>query len=147
MARREEWQRELADGRRREDWSLHGPKRIVKVTPSEQPIARGLKGFFCLEKSLLGATPSVLELRLGLRHGSLANGCRVYRFLRLPTQGEVEYELTARYPNGLAFNPAMDDPSYPPGHAAVHQWRLLVELPVECLLTLPSGTSYPYMHA
>jgi len=147
MARLTEWQHELADSRRREDWSLHGPKRIVKITQSALPLASSLRGFFCLEKSLLGATPSALEQRLGFRTGFLSKGCRVYRFLRLPMQGEVEYELTTRYPNGLAFNAAMGDPTYPAGSGAVHQWKLLVDLPVVCVLTLAPGQPYPYMHA
>jgi hypothetical protein len=61
-------------------------------------------------------------------------GCRVYRFLKLPLQHEVEYELTAHYRNGLAFNAAMHDPAYGPGSKSIHQWRLLVDAAAEPIL-------------
>jgi hypothetical protein len=99
-----------------------------------------------LEKSLLGKTPGGIEAALGLPSGSLGVGCRVYRFLRLPTANEVEYELTADHPGGLVFNGAMHDPAYPPGSRALHQWRLLADLPVQPLIDLARSEKYPYLH-
>lgn len=146
MARREDWQTEIRDEMRREAWSLAGPNRVVKVVPISRPLSTSLKGFVCLEKSLLGKTPRAIEALLGLPPGDLNAGCRVYRFLRLPMAPEIEYELTARHPDGLAFNPAMYDPAYGPGSDAVHQWRLLVDVPVQHLLDLAPNARYPYLH-
>jgi len=147
MARQDDWQMEMRDAIRREGWSLAGPSRIVKVVPIGRPLAASLKGFVCLEKSLLGKTPSAMEALLGLPTGFLNGGCRIYRFVRLPMAPEVEYELTARHPNGLVFNPAMHDPAFPPGSNAVHQWRLLVDVPVQHLIDLAPTAKYPYLHA
>ncbi|WP_218511637.1 hypothetical protein [Variovorax sp. dw_308] len=83
----------------------------------------------------------------GLERASLRNGCRIYRFKRLPLSEEVEYELTAKYPDGLVFNPVMHSDKYPPGSNAVHQWRLVAEVPVEHLLDLAPAAKYPYLHA
>jgi len=146
MARQEDWQQEMRDAVRQEAWALAGPNRIVKVVPTGRPLAAALKGFICLEKSLLGRTPSGIERLLGLPAGFLQRGCRIYRFKRLPMIQEVEYELTAKYPNGLAFAPAMHNPAYPPGSNAVHQWQLLVDVPVEHLLDLGPAGKYPYLH-
>jgi len=146
MARQPDWQRDMRDAMRLEAWSIHGPNRIVKVVPLGRPLAATLKGFVCLEKSLLAKTPSALEAVLGLRPGFLGSGCRVYRFKRLPMSTEVEYELTAKHPDGLVFNSAMHDPAYPPGSNAAHQWRLLVDVPVEHLMDLGPTERYPYLH-
>jgi hypothetical protein len=146
MARQDNWQQEMRDAVRHEGWALRGPNRVVKVVPLGRPSAGALKGFVCLEKALLGKTPSAMEALLGLPMGFLHGGCRVYRFKRLPMTAEVEYELTARHPAGLAFNPAVHDPAYPAGSHAVHQWRLLVDVPVEHLLDIAPDSKYPYLH-
>lgn len=147
MSRQADWQQERRDAMRLEGWSLVGPNRIVKVVPAGRPLASNLKGYVCLEKSIVGKTPAAIEAILGLPSGFLAGGCRVYRLRRLPTTLEVEYELTAKHPNGQAFNAAMHDPAYSPGSSAVHQWRLLVDLPVEPLADLSPGTRFPYLHS
>lgn len=59
---------------------------------------------------------------------------------------EIEYELTAKHSDGLVFNSAMHDPGYPPGSNAVHQWRLLVDVPVEHLMALGATERSPHMH-
>ena len=146
MPRQDDWQQEMRDAIRLEGWALVGPNRVVKVVPIGRPLAPALKGFVCLEKSLLGKAPSAMEGALGLPSGFLHGGCRVYRFKRLPMTSEVEYELTAKHPAGLAFNPAMHDPAYPAGSNAIHQWRLLVDVPVEHLLDVAPIAKYPYLH-
>ena len=146
MARRQDWQEEVRDALLSEAWSTTGPSRIVKVVSASGPIKNAVHGFICLEKSLLGRTPQELQGLLGLPPKCFDMGCRVYRFLKLPLQHEVEYELTAHYPNGLAFNAAMHDPAYAPGSKSIHQWRLLVDVPVEHLLDLAPGARYPYLH-
>ena len=146
MARQHDWHHEMQDAIRHEAWSLIGPRRIVKVVPASRPATDALKGFVCLEKSLLGKAPPAIEIALGLPPGFLRGGCRVFRFKRLPMTTEVEYELSAKYPNGLAFNPAMHDPAFAPGSPSIHQWRLLVDVPVEHLLDLAPFEKYPYLH-
>ncbi|NML17382.1 hypothetical protein [Azohydromonas caseinilytica] len=146
MARQSQWQHEMREAVRVDLWSVGGPNRIVKVVPAERPLTATLKGYVCLEKSLLGKTPIAIEAVLGLPHGFLAGGCRVYRFKRLPMTLEIDHELTAHYPDGQAFNPAMHDAKYPPGSNVVHQWRLLVDVPVQHLIDLRPGEKYPYMH-
>ena len=152
-----EWQRDMRDALRRESWSLSGPTRPVKVVSLKHNHSRAapesrLAGYICQEKVLLGRTPAAIESLLGLPRGELVNGCRIYRFRRLPGPSEVEYDLTARHPGGLAYTPTVGpwnadgDPVYPPGSNAVHQWRLLVDVPVEHLLDLAPGVPYRYMH-
>ena len=147
MARDQEWRNDVRGALRHEGWSLHGPMRIVKVVSAGRPVASALKGFVCLEKSLLGKTPAAIEGLLGLPPGAFHAGCRIYRLTRLPMQSEVDYELTAAFPNGLAYNAAVHDPSYLPGSRSIHQWRLLVDVPAQHLLDLAPGQTYPYLHA
>lgn len=147
MARQEDWQDEVRDGMRSEGWSVTGPTRIVKVVPRAGPLGTALKGFVCLEKVLVGKTPPEIERALGLPPGCFGSGCRVYRLTRLPMASEVEYELTARFPDGQAFNPAMHDPRYAPGANSIHQWKLLSDIPAQHLLDLDPATRYPYQHS
>jgi len=106
MARVQDWQHEVRDGLRRENWSLKGPNRIVKVLPLSAGTPSGLGGYITTGSSLLGKTPEQIQHALGLKARYLANGAAIYRFTRLPLTHEYEYELTAYYPDGLAFNPA-----------------------------------------
>jgi hypothetical protein len=61
---------------------------------------------------------------------------------------EYEYELTAKFPGGLAFNPVHGDPNYPPGHHAIHQWRIRPgnQIPVDPndILDLDPLQRFPY---
>jgi hypothetical protein len=132
---------------RREGWTLNGPQRIVKVIPRFTGFPMHMHGFISQEKYLVGKLPSQIERMLGLPINYLANGCRVFGFKRLPLANEVDYELTARFPNGLAFNPALHDKRYPPASNAVHQWRLLADLPTFHIASLSPSESYHYKHS
>jgi hypothetical protein len=147
MPRMNEWQRDIHEGLRRENWSLHGPNQIVKVLPYGSA-AIALGGYITVGTSLLGKTPQQIEQALGLKALYLASGARVYRFTRLPLIHEYEYELTALHPGGLAFNPAHSDPRYPPGNPTVQQWRIKenVLIPVDsgAFLDLSPGQRFPY---
>ena len=136
----------VQDAMRREGWTLGGPQRIVKVIPRFVGFPSSLHGFITQEKFLVGKLPSEIEVLLGLPDKSLANGCRIFGFKRLPLAMEVDYELTAGFPNGLAFNPAMHDPRYPPGSHTVHQWRLLADLPTFHIASLNPAERFPYQH-
>src|ERR1700757_3927604 len=98
MARSEDWQRDIREALRRENWSLNGPKRIVKVLPRSASPAGGLGGFITIGSYLSGKTPLEIESTLGLPPGYLTSGARILRFARLPMIHEYEYELTAHYP-------------------------------------------------
>ena len=143
-----DWQREIVDSVRRQAWTLRGPNQVVKVVPSGGVLASTLGGYITLGRFLVGKTPLQIEKALGLPLGYLATGARIYRFARLPQVTEYEYELTAEFPDGLAYNPASDDPSYLPGDQTVHQWRIRfgVQIPVDAnsTLDLKVGQIVPY---
>jgi hypothetical protein len=147
VARITDWEKEVREGVRRENWSVAGPNRIVKVLPFGCP-ATSLGGYITVGSSLLGKTAQEIERALGLERQYLINGARIYRFIRLPQVSEYEYELTAKFPGGLAFNPAHSNPSYPPGNSSVQQWRIKdgVRIPVDPVkfLDLPVNKKFPY---
>ena len=148
MARMDDWQREALEAVRREVWSLRGPNQVVKVLPAGGSVASALGGYITIGRFLLGRTPAQIETDLGLPHGYLANGARIYRFTRLPQSTEYEYELTANFPGGLAHVPAHSNPSFPPGNPTIHQWRIRpgVQIPVDStsMLELKRGQAFPY---
>jgi hypothetical protein len=129
-------------------WSLRGPNQIVKVLPAGGTAASTLGGYITLGKFLLNKTPAQIETALGRERDWLAMGARIYHFTRLPRVSEYEYELTAEFPDGLAYNPASSNPSYPPGSRSIHQWRIRagVQIPVDSgtFLDLKPGHIFPY---
>ena len=141
------WERDIHDALRKENWSLSGYNRIVKVLPRGGSAATQLGGYITVGSSLLLKTPQQIEDALGLKKGYLAYGARIYRFTRLPVASEYEYELTALYPGGLAFNPAHSNPYYPEGSRVVHQWKIKdgVQIPVDPknFLDLSPGQPFP----
>lgn len=143
-----DWQLQAREAVRRENWSLRGPNQIVKVVPGGGALAFTLGGYITVARYLLNKTPAQIETALGLKHGHLANGARVYRFMRLPQASEYEYELTAEFPDGLAYNPAHGDASYLPGSRKIHQWRIKrgAQIPVDSVnfLELRPGQPFPY---
>jgi hypothetical protein len=148
MARMNDWQQEAREAVRREMWSLRGPNQVVKVLASGGTLASTLGGYITLGRFLLNKTPAQIETALGLRPGYLAMGARIYHFSRLPQVSEYEYELTAEFPGGLAYNPAGANSSYPPGNRTIHQWRIKpgVQIPVDSrnFLDLKPGQVFPY---
>lgn len=148
MTRMNDWQREVHDATRREMWTLKGPNQVVKVLKSEGVSPATLGGYITLGKFLLSKTPAQIETSLGLPAGYLANGARIYHFTRLPQVSEYDYELTAKFPDGLAYNPAYSNPSYPPGNQSIHQWKIKsgVQIPVDSshFLELKPGQIFPY---
>lgn len=159
MARMNDWQQAIYDGLRTENWSISGPKRIVKIVQLSNKLDDA-GGFITVESYLSQRTPSQINQMLGLPPAYLNDGCSVYGFLRLPKTDEYEYELTAQYPNGLACDPADLDEAqskyqldkrpgdktkkmgYPPGSRWVHQWRLKVRIPVHRICILLPGQVY-----
>lgn len=100
------WKDEIRTSLQKEDWALGGPKRPVKVIAFDRMLNPPLiRGYFTLAKFLLGRMPREIEQILGLKADTLKSGAFVYDFSRLPQISEYEYDLTARYPGGLALTP------------------------------------------
>ena len=145
MTRMTNWQRQIHDEKRKENWSVAGPNAIVKVLPFSSNAA-ALDGYITLGKYLLGKTPLQIQHALGLPPTYLMNGAAVFRLARLPRPDEYEYELTTKYPDGLAYNAAHSSPLYPPGSNTIHQWRVKkgILLPVSKSIQLRPGECLPY---
>jgi hypothetical protein len=111
-------------------------------------IRTALGGYITVGSALIGKTPPEIERALGLKRKYLLGGARIYLIARLPMSHEYEYEMTAAYPGGLAFNPAHSDPAYPAGSAVIHQWRIKdgVQIPVDPTkyLDLRPTERFPY---
>ncbi|MGH7619245.1 MAG: hypothetical protein ACREPM_18670 [Gemmatimonadaceae bacterium] len=165
MTRRSDWQIEVADALIGERWSLQGPRRVVKVVrrPPPQP-DKGetfvrFGGYFTVESSLYGLTPYEMQRALGLPLGHLKGGCCVFAFTRLPTAGEWSDELTAKFPDGLAFDAAIGrnervmrrlrpskthNPIFREGSDSIPQWKLKVTIAATLLRTLDTAEPFPY---
>ena len=148
MARINEWEKEIEDALRTEHWSLTGPKQIVKVLAGLNRSELEIGGYITVGSSILGLPPSRLAAALGLPASDFVHGATVYKLARLPNITEYEYELTANYPGGLAYNPALHDPKYQPGSAKIHQWRIkrgiLIPVRPGSRLELSPGKSVTY---
>lgn len=146
MTRREDWEIEVQDLMRREAWTLKGGSRPVKVLPGTDGDATALGGFFTLGIYLCAKTPDEIEKALGLPSRFLASGVRIYKFARLPQISEYDYELTAKYPDGMSYTGPGDAVDYPPGSEKIHQWRLKHKITIRvesnCLRLLP-GQRFP----
>src|SRR5436305_6849107 len=125
MARREDWQTDVDDAIKKEEWQATGINRPIKVCPAEKPLEFELDGYFTLGKYLLRKSAAQIESDLGLPRDFLKHGARLYKFTRLPQISEYEYELTADHPDGTAdMGPFPKKVYYPPGSPKVHQWRI-----------------------
>lgn len=145
-------------------WSDRPGFRLVKVlSPSARNHAGDpprITGYITQEKYLFGMTSTQIERTLGLRPGELAQMAHVFSLSRLPTAAEVDFRLSAVFPDGkpmeaaqwAAHLKARDEyrlglnlhdrsmvpvvQSYPPGSAMVPQWCLIkgVAIPAGSLL-------------
>lgn len=158
-------------------WSDRPGMRLVKVlSPSARNHAEALSrsarnhagdppppritGYITQEKYLYGMTASQIERTLGLRPGELAQMAHIFTLSRLPTAAEVDFRLSAVFPDGkpmeatqwAAHLKARDDyrlglnlhersmvpvvQSYPPGSAMVPQWCLTkgIAIPAKALV-------------
>jgi hypothetical protein len=126
MPRREDWEIDIDDAIKKEEWRPTGPNRPIKVFPAERPLESDVCGYFTLGKYLLRKTPAEIERDLGFPRDFLKHGARLYKFTRLPQISEYEYELTADHPDGLADQgPFPRKIYYPPGSPKINQWRIL----------------------
>jgi hypothetical protein len=126
MPRRKDWEIDIDEAIRKEEWRLTGLTRPIKVCPAERPLEFDVRGYFTFAKHLLGRTPAEIERDLGLPRDYLKHGARIYKFTRLPQITEYEYELTADHPGGsVDMGPLPGKIHYPPGSPRINQWRIL----------------------
>ena len=102
-------------------------------------------GYITLARFLVGKTPADIEKLLGLPEKFLLSGAYIYNLFRLPNPTEYEYELTTKFPDGLAYNPAHFDERYKPGSDKIHQWRIKpgTTIPVSTAIKLLPGARFP----
>lgn len=152
---RNDWEKEIDLSLRKENWSLVGPNRLVKVVillptgagnMSMTDALGGVGGYVTQAKFIAGLTCSEIEEALGLERESLKFGAVIHTLARLPAPTEYTYELTAEYPDGMVYNPAMSNEDYPPGSAKIHQWEIRkdVAIPVcpKSLVRLAPGQRF-----
>lgn len=124
MAHKPQWKADIEEMMGHERWALTGPLSLVKVTPAEAPVATTQGGYFTTACFIGGLTPPLIEERLGFQPNTFPKGMRIYTFARLPGVSEYTYELTTKFPDGLAYIEGRSDPRYPPGRGVAHQWCL-----------------------
>ena len=124
-----------------------------------------VKGYFTVERNIMGATLAELEQKLGFRRGRLALGARVLALQRRPAVGEFVVGgstrlsaaegliprdqrrsvaiphawLNQRLVKVVPKLPHSEQEWYPAASSPVEQWELLVRVPAEevCELTGP----------
>lgn len=78
MARPDNWRQEVRNALRRENWSLSGPNRVVKIVPLQMPARSEVEGYITTGNFLIGKIPSQIERSLGLPLNYLCLGARIY---------------------------------------------------------------------
>jgi hypothetical protein len=123
-----------------------------------------VKGYFTVERNIVGSNLREMELKLGFRPGRLTNGVRVLVLLRPPRVGEFVFAGSTRYSDAdglVGIDQRKDVPIphawlgqrlvkvephlphsafewYPRAQSPVEQWQLLVAIPARevCRLTV-----------
>jgi hypothetical protein len=147
MGRKANWIIEKELALRKEPWTLKGPGRLVKVvTEGEERAAAS--GYITTGGRLLGMTAFEIRRALGLNVDNMKRGVRVYKLARFPYLDEYEYDLTAKYPGGLSYNPQTEEKAkYLEGSERIPQWHILegATIPVQPdFLELTFGTKFTY---
>jgi hypothetical protein len=128
-----------------------------------------VRGYFTVERNILGATLGELEEKLGFRQGRLtAQGARVLVLLRQPAPGEFVVGGSTRYSDGEGLIPRTERRSvaiphawrnqrlvkvvpnlphthlerYPSAASPVEQWDLLVHVPADLVCELTGQRAY-----
>ena len=147
MTQKATWMKETEEATRREAWKLQGPLRLVKVVNAGD-IRTEVRGYITTGSSLLGKTGTEIRKSLGLNTGDADKPLRIYKLRRFPFLSEYEYDLTAKYPDGLGFNPQTEEAEkYPEGSDNIHQWYLKKGVAVPVLpdyLDLKLTERFPY---
>lgn len=134
---KDDWIQERRDALRAEKWTIDGPGRLVKIT-ALTPTATGAKprtevgGYITIGISIVNKRPLEIAQAAGLYLKDYVNGARIYMLAQLPGPSAVEYDLTAKFPAGLAYVEGQSSPKYLPGDATIHQWWIRdgIKIPV-----------------
>jgi hypothetical protein len=128
-----------------------------------------VKGYFTLERNIIGLTVREMELKLGLPPGFLTPGARVLVLLRQPLVGQFVFAGSTLYPDAKGLvgverrqnvpiphawlgqrlvkvmpktRYAGADPYPPVKKSAVEQWQLLVNVDAEEVCQLDAQRAY-----
>jgi hypothetical protein len=128
-----------------------------------------VRGYFTVERNIVGSTLRDIESKLGFRHGLLAHGARVLVLVQPPTVGQFVFAGSTRYSNakGLAgidrrqnvpiphawlgqrlvkvvpnLPGSGSDDDYPSAKSPVEQWQLLVRVPADEICKLTPQQAY-----
>jgi len=130
-----------------------------------------VRGYFTVERNIVGLTLSQMEAKLGFRPGRLATGARLFALQRQPSVGEFVYAGSTRYSNAQGLVdvekrreaasttiphawlgqrlikvrpnlPHTAPETYPNATSPVEQWELLVPLPADEICQLESNRAY-----
>lgn len=112
------------------------------TTPGAKPCADDdlrplISGYLTQEKYLFGLTAPQIERVLGLRSGELGQTAKIYSLSRLPGVHEVDFRLSAAFPDGKL----MDDEAWAAHLEAREAYRLGLDLNLRSMV--PVIQSYP----
>jgi hypothetical protein len=142
----DDWRLERLDALRKEIFTETGPRRAIKVV-KPGTILTEARGYIMLGISIVGSTPMEIANDAGLRKDDFVLGARVYKLARVPQISEIEYDLTAESPAGLAYVEGMSNPDFPPGAKWLQQWKIREGCSIRILpgyLDLGPGDRLPY---
>ena len=71
---RPEWQVEIDEAVRRENWALTGPNRVIKIVPLSRAPTQVAGGYITVVKFVEGKDPHRIETDLGLPRTFLSSG-------------------------------------------------------------------------
>jgi hypothetical protein len=127
-----------------------------------------VKGYFTIERNIIGLSLREMESRLGLRAGRLTHGARVLAFVRQPSAGQFVYASSTRNADAkglvkqelrrnvpvphawlgqrlVKVSPNLPHSGfewYPPAKFPIEQWELVVPVEAEQVCELTIGQEY-----
>jgi hypothetical protein len=127
-----------------------------------------VKGYFTVERNIVGLSLREMETTLGFRPGRLARGARILVLVRPPNPGEFVFAGSTRYPNAdglvdlaqrrnvpvphawlgqrlVKVDPIIahtDEEQYPRAHTPVEQWELVAPVYAEVICSLGPRDTY-----
>ncbi|MBN9455075.1 MAG: hypothetical protein J0I54_00460 [Bosea sp.] len=129
-----------------EFWGAYNLVKVLDLGRAVSQNADGeieLGGYVTLQSELSRKTPKEIETALGLRPGSLDQGCRIFRFRKTPTLNGFEVRGYSSLPDGLRLKPEhrADPHGYPRGQMA---WQIVLTTPLPAILvsTLAPGQAF-----
>jgi hypothetical protein len=98
-----------------------------------------VRGYFTIERNILGLNLREMEFKLGFPPGWLAGGARVLLLLKQPSVGKFVYAGSTRYPDARGLVGVAHRQNFPIPHAWLNQ-RLVKVKPIR---QLTAGDDYP----